>query len=130
MAALERDSIPFGIVSYGDTDWQTIKIKASGVENIPALITDHTRKAEVIATWQRPDKTFLLPEELSTDQTFARSIVLLDDKAIAFTGLPIQARGYWVQPVSGDLLPAQQGTVPENVHIARGLREVITFEAL
>jgi hypothetical protein len=128
--ALKRLDIPFGIVSYGDTWWQSIKIRASGVQAIPALITDHTRKGDVIAGWQQADKTFLLPNELSVENTSAKTIVLLDDKAVAFSGLPLEARGYWVQPISGELLPAQEGTVPGNVRIAHGLSEVIAFEAL
>lgn len=127
---LDKKQIPFGIVSYGDVYWQTIKINASGVQGVSTLITDHKRKAEVIAGWQQSDSTFLLAESLAIDTTYAKHIVLLDDKAIAFSGLPIEARGYWVQSVSGVLLPAQQGTVPDNVRIARGLGEVITFESL
>lgn len=130
LEALEHASVPFGIVSYGDTRWQAIKIKASGVQHVPALITDHKRKAEVVASWQQPDKTFLIPAVLSPNGVSAKHVVLLDDKAIAFSGLPIEARGYWVQPISGVLLPAQQGEVPSNVHIVQGLTEVAVHEAL
>lgn len=127
---LDKKGIPFGIVSYGDVYWQTIKMNACGVQGIPTLITDNKRKADVIVGWQQSDATFLLPESLVKETTYAKHIVLLDDKAIAFSGLPAQARGYWVQPSSGVLLPAQQGIVPDNVRVARGLREVMAFESL
>lgn len=128
--ALAARHIPHGIVSYGEEAWQSIKLRASGVEAVPTLITGHSRKAELIATWQQSDNTFLLPIALKPDGYPVAHIVLLDDKAIAFQGLPPEARGYWVQAASGELLPSQHGDVPENVETVRGLREVIKLEAL
>jgi hypothetical protein len=130
MEALKRNNKPFSIVSYGDMRWQSIKIEASGLWSVPTLITDHKRKAEVVASWQQADKSFLIPKDLNPDKMSAKQIVLLDDKAIAFSGLPAEARGYWVQPSIGELLPAQKGEVPDNVRTVRGLLEVVTLENL
>lgn len=130
--SLEKNKKTFGIVSYGNPEWQSIKMKASGVDTIPALITDHKRKGEIIASWQQNDKTFLIPPALISDGVSIQveTVVLIDDKAVAFSNLPPEARGYWAQPLSGVLLPSQVGEVSENVRIVRGLDEIITFESL
>lgn len=121
----------FGIVSYGNPLWQSIKMRASGVDTVPTLITGHKRKGEIIGSWQQDDATFLVPSVLSvsSEPIVAKSVILLDDKAVAFAGLPEEARGYWVQPFSGVLLPSQMGEIPANVRIAHGLSEVIVFES-
>lgn len=127
---LEQHSLPFGLVTYGGIRWQQVKIKASGVDSIPTLITDHTGKGEIIFGWQQSDRTFLIPSDLTKKELKVRTVVLIDDKAVAFTGLPQVARGYWVQSVTKQLLPSQTGTIPSNVRIARGLEQVIEREAL
>ena len=132
MEKLSALGAPFGIVSYGEIEWQSIKIEASGVTAVPALIIDHKRKGEVIATWQQPDGSFLIPDVLTRDgdELQVETVVLMDDKADAFIGLPETARGYWVQSITQPLLPSQQGTVPSNVRVAHGLSEVVTLEVL
>ncbi len=132
LKSLELNRKTFGIVSYGNSEWQSIKMKASGVDKIPALITDHKRKGEIIAGWQQSDKTFTIPPVLMADGVSIQvaTVVLIDDKAIAFSDLPTEARGYWAQPLSGVLLPSQMGEIPGNVHIAHGLSEIIDFESL
>ncbi|TAL14840.1 hypothetical protein EPN95_01275 [Patescibacteria group bacterium] len=128
--ALESHNLQYGLVTFGGIRWQQVKIKASGVDSIPTLITDHTGKGEIIAKWQQADGTFLIPSDLTTKELYVKTVVLLDDKAIAFSGLPQAARGYWVQSTTKPLLPSQDGTVPGNVRIARGLEQVLDFESL
>lgn len=132
IGALKANNKHFGIVSYGGQRWQTIKIQASGVDYIPALIIDHKRKGEIIGTWQQSDKMFVVPASLMpTDKpTVVKAVVLMDDKAGAFSGLPTEARGYWVQSLSKPLLPSQQGTIPDNVRIVHGLGQVTQLESL
>jgi hypothetical protein len=132
LKSLEQNKRTFGIVSYGNPLWQTIKMKASGVDTLPALITDHKRKGEIIASWQQGDKTFLIPSIFSADGVSiqAKTVVLIDDKAVAFGDLPDEARGYWVQSLSGIILPSQTGDIPENVRIAHGLSQIMAFESL
>lgn len=130
LKALEERNLAYGIVTFGGIRWQQVKIKASSVDSIPTLITDHTGKGEIIATWQQPDGTFLIPSDLTTRELYVKTVVLLDDKAIAFKGLPQASRGYWVQSTTKPLLPSQNGDIPSNVRIAHGLEQVIEFEAL
>ncbi|CAN5389614.1 hypothetical protein BH10PAT4_BH10PAT4_1200 [soil metagenome] len=130
--ALDEHRIAYGIVSYGHPDWQTVKIKASGLAVIPALIIDHSHKGEVIASWQQTDKSFVIPPALTMIDSSVRvkHVVLLDDKAGAFGQLPKEARGYWIKSVTRSLLPSQQGSIPDNVKTAHGFDEVRKSEAL
>ncbi len=130
ITALQARNLPYGLVTFGGIRWQQVKIKASGVDSIPTLITDHTGKGEIIAKWQQPDGTFLIPSELTTKELYVKTVVLLDDKAIAFKGLPQTSRGYWVQSTTKPLLPSQDGEIPANVRTAQGLEHVIQLEAL
>lgn len=123
---LEQRSLPYGIVSFGHTDWQTLKITATGLGDVPRLILDQSRKGEVIATWQGSDG-FVIPAALSGGSTLvSESIVLVDDKAVSFTGLPERARGYWVR--SAELLPSQQGMIPASVTPIDRLDSIIALE--
>lgn len=130
--ALDDRHIAYGIVSYGHPDWQEVKIKASGLAAIPSLIIDHSHKGEVVESWQQANRKFLVPSSLTVTSVPMEvdSIVLLDDKAVAFDMLPQEARGYWVQSVTRSLLPSQEGTIPLNVKIAHGFDEVRTLESL
>jgi hypothetical protein len=130
MKTLKEHNAPFGLVTFGGIRWQQVKIKASGLDWMPVLITDHTRKGEIIAGWQQGDGTFLIPSDLTTKELIVKSVILLDDKAGAFSGLPNEARGYWVQSTTQPLLPSQDGEIPHNVRIAHGLTEVQQFESL
>jgi hypothetical protein len=132
LRALDEKRIPYGIVSYGHPDWQLVKIKTSGLAAIPSLIIDHSHKGEVVASWQQANRAFLIPASLTVTNISmeVESVVLLDDKAVAFDMLPNEAHGYWVQSVTRELLPSQQGSIPENVIIAHGFDEVRALEFL
>jgi len=67
LEALGKHRELFGIVSYGDDQWQSIKIKAAGLDKIPSLITDSKKKGEIIASWQQEDGTFSVPARLTAD---------------------------------------------------------------
>lgn len=126
---IERN-IPHGIVSYGNSDWQQIKIQASGVGDVPRLITPHSRKAEIVNSWWDDRGGFLVPRELSDSGVHVETVILLDDKAVAFNGLSEYAKGYWIKSPHATLLPSQVGTVPSNVVEVFGLSEVIKRESL
>lgn len=132
LITLDEKHIPYGIVSYGHPDWQSVKIKASGLAAIQNMIINHSHKGEVVATWQQSDSSFLIPASLTTTNVpiDVKTVVLLDDKAVAFDKLPKEARGYWVQSVTRSLLPSQEGTIPANVNVAKGFDQVLAFESL
>jgi hypothetical protein len=131
MQSLEDKDVPFGIISYGNEDWQKVKIQASGIASLPVLITPHSRKGEIISTWQQESGLFKIPQELTSSGSLeVETVVLLDDKAVAFNNLPLNAKGYWVKSASKQLLPSQLGEIPANVSEVFSLRDVIEREAL
>lgn len=132
LTILDEQHIDYGIVSFGHPDWQTVKIKASGLSQVPAYIIDHPYKGELIKSWQDGEGRFHIPSALTVTEVpmNAETIVLLDDKAGAFQNLPKEARGYWVQSLTRPLSPSQQGSIPRNVQIAHGFDEVRMLESL
>ena len=92
----------WGILTYGDGIDQMMKIKLVGLDSAPVLITTTPNKAEVMATWQQANGTFLLPEEFGG--TAVDTLTLEDDKLRAFQNLPENVHGIWVNIVSDDAL--------------------------
>ena len=124
-AYLEKERIPHAIISYGDNDWQELKIKAAGFENVPHQIVSHPRKSDELRSWLN-DGVYHLPRIFGGET--ADEIVLIDDKAVAFDDLPQRVRGYWMRAKDGSLLPSQQGTVPDSVQIVYDFKSIIEKE--
>jgi len=119
------ESLPdtkFGILTYGSVLGQKMKLEASGLGNIPALITSETYKGGLIASWRRDDGLYHLPEELGG--FIAKEIIFIDDKPFSFKGLPIDCRGYFVKSV----YDAGMEMLPSYVAQPRNLKEVIAAE--
>ncbi len=84
----------WGILTYGDMVDQRMKLGIVGLESAPVYFTDTPDKGFLIASWQQPDGTFLLPAEYGGG--VASKISLEDDKLRAFQGLPRGAYGVWI----------------------------------
>lgn len=121
----------YGIMSFGDPQTQASKIIAAGLGHIPRLIVDHPYKAKDIAQWQDPQTGFfVIPKELSAsgESFLVREVVLIDDKATAFDGLPQGALGYWI--VKGQQpLRFQDGVVPAKVVRLQSMDAIIGAES-
>lgn len=125
---LQYTKQPFGIVSYGDPRWQQLKIAASGLDHIPHMIVPHKHKGQDIAAWYDVFMSaFVIPNALSVKQLHVETVVLVDDKAAAFDGLPPQTRGYWLQ-LGESLLVSQQGSIPRQVQAVRSFEQIIKYE--
>lgn len=123
MTWLDQHQLPYGTVTYGEKTWQKLKLRASGLEKMPCLITDNKRKSELFSKWQGSDGRFTLPEELGGG-TY-ESLVLVDDKAVSFDGFPAPpSHGYWILNPRIEL-PSQEGTVPDNVTRFSSLEELL-----
>lgn len=122
LADLDARQIPYCIMTYGNRDWQMLKILAAGFQDIPCLVVGDSRKGRVIAVWQTGD-SFHIPPQLSPNGVplIANEVVLVDDKAVSFEGLPAGARGYWVHQT---LIPAQVGNVSKWVVELGSLNEL------
>lgn len=111
LARLEGQGDQFAIITFGDREWQTMKLQFSGLIDKPHIICDSPHKADLIRTWQH-DTMFRLPLE---DGTYveANHLTLVDDKAVAFDGLPDMVQGFCIDRRH----IVQPGDVPEHVPI-------------
>ncbi|HUC96675.1 MAG TPA: hypothetical protein VMR16_03370, partial [Candidatus Saccharimonadales bacterium] len=120
----------FCIMSYGDKRWQTLKIMGAGFDDVPKLIVPSQQKSLYIKQWRNiKSGGFIVPKACFLDNKprEAREIILVDDKASAFEGMPIGARGYLVQKQSSMKLP-QQSELPPNVQSVSRIDEIIDLE--
>jgi hypothetical protein len=111
-----------GIMTYGSISGQTMKIEASGLGDMPFLITQETFKGAVIASWRQDDELYHVPDELGG--YIAKEIVFVDDKPFSFKGLPIDCRGYLVKSI----FDAGIEDIPLSVKVIETLSEVIAAE--
>lgn len=84
----------WGILTYGDTIDQTMKLRILGMSNVPVYLTQTPDKGEVLQAWKTLDGRFQLPAEYGGG--VVDIITLEDDKLRAFNNLPEQAVGLWV----------------------------------
>jgi hypothetical protein len=115
-------SVACGIMTYGSTLGQTMKIEASGLRGMPFLVMQETFKGAVIASWRQDDELYHLPDELGG--YIAKEIVFVDDKPFSFKGLPIDCRGYLVKSI----FDAGIEDIPPYVQVIETLSEVIIAE--
>lgn len=100
------------IMTYGEPGWQRAKIKASGLEAVPYIVTDSKYKGLIIADWQEDDRFRVTTDD--GQEIAHHRVALTDDKAAAFQGLPTTALGYLVQR-GNVVLASQAGEVPPHV---------------
>lgn len=120
----------FCIISYGDEEWQRLKIEAAGFGDLPILIVDSPMKAEIIASWHGDSGEFNVPAGCFADSKSqsVREVVLIDDKVVSFAGLPRGARGYWVSNDKAKKTQVQELDLPEDVVRVSGLRDIVAAE--
>jgi hypothetical protein len=116
----------FCIMSFGDKLWQETKITAAGLGDIPKLIVSSEGKGRRIAGWfDDSNETFAIPGVCYADgaSRLAKNLILIDDKIIAFDGLPTAARGYLVQDKN-----LQSLGLPQSIKHVNNLQEIIRLE--
>ena len=115
------------ILTYGAIGWQYAKINAAGLSEVPFVVTGEKHKGLLIANSRQADGRYKIAinggEALS-----AFTVVITDDKAASFKGLPANCRGIWVVR-EGKQLRSQSGDVPENVVRVSGLLEALEVVA-
>lgn len=115
-------STALGIMTYGSLLGQTMKIEASGLGEIPFLVTPETFKGAVIAGWRQDDNLYHLPEELGGYSV--KEVIFVDDKPFSFKGLPIDCRGYLVKSI----FDAGIEDIPPYVQVVETLSQVVAAE--
>lgn len=120
---LDEMGARYGILTYGGEAWQKTKIRAAGLGHVPFLVTDVRAKGTALTRWQKADGTFLIPPELTTTDrpVVAECLVLVDDKAASFRGIPLGVQGFHVVWSDRELLPSQAGSLPAGVVTAHGM---------
>lgn len=120
---LQRENKRFGILTYGNPLWQRLKLTATGFKHIRHIVIEHKEKGKFISSWLQEDGKFAVPEALGGG--VADKIVLIDDKAVSFSGFPpLPSKGYWVLDPDNEL-PSQLGDVPPHVERYRTLHEFL-----
>lgn len=122
LGSLKQRDVAHGILTFGNPGWQKLKLEASGLDYLPALISGERHKSHLIRSWQTVNGDFVLPDELAGHEMgtsqLVSSIVLIDDKAVSFQDLPMNVTGIWYKP-SDELMLSQQGEVPGSVQTVR-----------
>ena len=110
------------ILTYGPTDWQQLKLQAAGLHEFLYVITDTKQKGPLIASW----KTSSTNGDVYDARVISgSSVVLVDDKAVSFSGLPNDCSGFLVRRPDEPLMPSQLGDVPPQVHTVENLLQVL-----
>lgn len=109
-----EQAIGYGILTYGQVDWQRAKLAATGLLTVPTMITDRTDKGALITSWHQAG-SYQLPVELGGGQV--ERVVLIDDKVYSFEGLPADALGLYCGQDN-------QAELPVNVQTVSSLSEV------
>lgn len=117
-----QPDVGIGILTFGSVPGQTLKIEASGLGDIPFLVTHETFKGELIRSWRFGPGEYKLPVEYGS--VAAQSIVLVDDKPFSFQGLPADSRGYWVKSIYN----AGEEHLASGIVPVATLKEVVTAE--
>lgn len=105
-AIARTESAAGGILTFGILDRQMVKVRLAGLEGYPMFVTDNKHKGSLISSWWN-GSIFELPEDYGG--VTADEIVLVDDHAGSFDGLPAHARGYLVEARA--IAPVGEGVV-------------------
>lgn len=125
---LRNKSLPFGILTFGDIEWQRVKLIATQLDYIPLIITDSVKKGYLLASWCRADGKFAIPDVLTPNYSIVASkLVFVDDKATSFDGLPGGCSGFQFIPYGVAAVKSQLGDLPKNAQKIGSLAEVLNF---
>lgn len=122
LTRLKQLKIPSFVVTYGETHWQELKIAASGLE-LPYFVMDRPEKGAFLAKFQDTAKSFAIPNHATGEPAYyAGSLILIDDKPVAFHELPTNCSGY--------LMHRKSLRRPQPEVLPRGIRLIHSFDQL
>lgn len=122
-AYLDERQLRYGILTYGNPLWQHLKLSAAGFNHVQRIVMTMKEKGVMVSSWRDSSGVFVLPREFGGGT--ARTIVMIDDKAVSFDNFPgLPSRGLWVVD-KARMLPSQKGTVPDNVRHYESLISVV-----
>ena len=131
---LIQNDIPFMIMTTGGDIWQNVKLQRAGLADMPTMVTPLKEKGTEIASWQgeRSLSGFQVPEAVAGDEVLlTREVILIDDKAVSFAGLPKEnAHGYAIQHHSDEVKQSQEGELPSNVSRVTSFAQIAKLEGM
>lgn len=83
----------FIVITYGDTEWQYLKIKLAGLDTTPYIICDTPKKCDLIESY-RSKTGFNI--KTNTDYIECTNVTLVDDKLEAFDDIGKNVKGYLI----------------------------------
>ena len=111
----------WGILTYGDEIDQLMKLRIAGLQDAPLVIADTPDKGAIIASWQKSDGTFKLPDAFGG--AVVERLTFEDDKLRAFVGLPENTHGIWITQFADATERINQAGLAGVVVPAAGLAE-------
>lgn len=126
---LQEREVAHGVLTYGNYTWQKLKLRASGLDRLPHMVTPDSHKAHVLRAWQAASGEFHLPPEMVRHDLGARAIFkaifLADDKPVSFEDLPPNVYGALCK-IFGKQLKSQHGMVPEGITTVERMDHIIS----
>jgi hypothetical protein len=125
---LNEHGDPSLVVTYGSMRTQLPKLRATGLDSMPYLITPIKKKGDLIQTWV--DDGYKVTSD-NGHKLEGGLVLLVDDKPGSFAGLPEDSTGYLVQRKPPK--PSQMGTVPDRITKVQDLAtitRIVTTKAL
>lgn len=121
LARLKEAGKPYMILTYAmDEKWQELKLRATGLYEIPHYVTKNMIKSRDIAGWVQKDGTIAPPV---TGIGSAEKACLIDDRGRVFDGLPDNCTGIYLKRTdSTDVLEAP---LPEGILQISSFAEII-----
>jgi len=131
MHRLANSGVPAVIMTYGNPEWQAIKLRSVGFDIWPHILTTEKYKGEAIAKWLNPENGVYHPIGVKNPglppyagHQALRHVTLTDDKAASFRGLPAGATGYLLRREGIDILPSQLGDVGPSISVVSSLDQI------
>jgi hypothetical protein len=133
--SLIGQNVPFFIFTYGPPEWQALKLRASGLDIYPSVVTQDQDKSKVIKSWQqgREDNSFLLPLQSKSNERgeiIATTLVFIDDKPSSTKNLPAGVLGVHLDRPESETRPSQAGELDQGVQRVENLLAMLALISL
>lgn len=115
---LQESDIDILLLTFGEHDWQSLKIQAAELSHLPVSIVDTTEKGHIISRWyDQANRQFNVP---TMGQAYRR-LIFVDDKPVSFRGFPERQSSGFIIDRTGSINP---NNAIENITYIQSLSEV------
>lgn len=114
---LDKNNVPYLILTFGPDEWQEMKLEISGLSKLPYIITNIQDKGSLIAGWKNKG----LYEPQISQFSMYKTVIMVDDKSLTFASLPDDCRGYLIKRDSKVQL---ESNLPQNIKQINSLAEI------